>query len=291
MKQSAYEKVTERILALMEQGVCPWRRPWNVSGLRPHNFATGHHYRGINLFLLSAMAYEQPCFLTFKQAKEMGGAIRKGEKGLPVVYWGKLEIEDEANTYEEKRQIAFLKSFTVFNASQIDGIEFPKPEQPDPLDFQPIEKAEQIVNGWKDGPCIEHGGDLACYCTLTDTIRMPGRERFSSEEEYYSTLFHEQGHATGHQRRLNRSMSGGYGSTAYGKEELVAEMTSAFLCAECGIDNSVIENQTAYLDGWIHTIRSDARLLVTASAQANKAAGIILGREALASEATQQAAA
>ncbi|MBK1857788.1 ArdC family protein [Cerasicoccus arenae] len=279
MKQTPYEKITERILKLLEEGVCPWKRPWSHGNSLPQNFVGGNVYRGINLFLLNAMAFESPYFLTFKQAKDLGGAVRKGEKGLPVVYWGQKLVEEATDSEEDGKKIRFLKCYTVFNARQIEDVEFPTLEEREAITFSPIEAAETILAGWLDAPKIDHGFKKAAWNPGNDTIIMPSRNQFESPDEYYSTLFHELGHATGHPKRLDRNMTGGgFGSEAYGREELVAEMTSAFLCAECGIDNSVIENQAAYLDGWIRTIKKDARLVVIAAAQASRAAGMILGR-------------
>lgn len=281
MKSTPYEKVTERILKLMEEGVCPWKRPWNRSCLRAQNFLSRNEYRGINLFLLEAMAFESPYFLTFKQSKELGGTVKKGEKGLPVVYWGQKQMENENDPDVETKRIRFLRSYTVFNARQIDGIEFPAQAIPESVEFSPIEKATAIIEGWRTGPAIEHGFRAAAYCPTSDRVTMPSPESFHGAEEYYSTLFHELGHATGIQKRLNRDMTGFFGSQSYGREELVAEMASAFLCAKCGIDNSVIENQAAYLDGWTRAIKSDSRLVVIAAAQASKAAAMITGAESI----------
>lgn len=278
--KNAYERVTERILELLDNGVCPWRRPWNALEIRPQNFVSQKQYNGINLFLLEAMAFQQPYFMTFKQVKEKGGKVIKGSKGFPVVYWGTIAVEDEhtCKDKEREKQVPFLKSYTVFNAAQIEGIEFPSCEpNTSQTEFQAILEAEQIVTNWQDCPAIEHDKGRAYYTPTTDIVAMPAQTSFTSSEDYYATLFHELGHATGASHRLNRKFGKRFGDCLYSREELVAEMTSAFLCANCGIDNSIINNAASYLDGWIKTLKGDSKLVVTAASQAQKAANLILG--------------
>jgi len=278
-RTTAYDRVTERIITLLEQGTCPWRRPWSQLNIAPQNYASGHRYQGINLFLLNAMSYAVPLFMTYKQVKAKGGNVKKGSKGFPVVYWGTLTVEDEhaKRGKDRTKEIPFLKSFTVFNAAQIEGIDFPQPEPVLQGEFQPILDAEAIVNGWKDGPTIAEDCGKACYIPAIDEVQMPSRRSFTSPELFYGTLLHELSHATGHKKRLNRKFGKRFGSTAYSREELIAEMAAAFLCAECGIDNHVIDNQVAYLDGWIKALKGDSKLVVTAASAAQKAANLILG--------------
>ncbi len=280
MKKSAYARVTERMLELLEQGVCPWRRPWNRLRLRPRNFVSDRPYSGVNWFLLEAMAFDLPWFITFHQVKAKGGKVLKGSKGLPVVYWGTLEAgkESPGDDQEEARKIPFLKAYIVFNACQVEGVEFPDLPEAQPLNFSPIEAAERVLEGWADGPEVLHGYQQACYIPEKDMIQLPPQMRFTSSAEYYCTLFHELGHATGVEKRLNRKIGGSFGDGDYSREELVAEMTAAFLCAHCGIDNSVMENSAAYLQGWIRVLKGDNKLVVTAASQAQKAANLILGQ-------------
>lgn len=289
-KQTAYERITARIIELLEQGVCPWRKPWSSQTLRPCNFIGNRPYSGINRFLLEAMGFDSPYFLTFNQVKMKGGSIIKGSKGVAVVYWGAFEAEGkgkpafkpetpESATEDSTRKIPFLKFYTVFNASQVEGIEFPELATEELPEFQPIAAAEKIVADWIDGPEILHGYNSACYVPAIDTVKLPIKPRFKSPEEYYSTLFHELGHATGSERRLKRNIGkASFASSDYSREELVAEMTAAFLCAECGIDNSVIENSVAYLQGWMKVLKADSKMVVIAASQAQKAANLILGR-------------
>ncbi|KAF0096446.1 MAG: hypothetical protein E1N59_413 [Puniceicoccaceae bacterium 5H] len=273
MNNKVYEIVTDRILSLLEAGVCPWRRPWSRYPAPPQNFASGRPYQGINYLMLNAIGFELPFFLTFKQAKERGGSVIKGSKGLPIVFWSTFEKE-EAD--EQKKAIPFLRYYTVFNACQIEGVDFPTMPNAARA-FEPVEAAEMILQGWPDAPTIEHGRGRAAYRPDTDQILMPSRTSFESAADYYSTLFHEAGHATGAEKRLNRPTGKRFGDERYSKEELVAEMTSAFLCAHCGLDNDVIQNQAAYLQGWIKALHDDPRLIVNAAGQAQKAANLILG--------------
>lgn len=283
-KQNSYDKVTARIIELLEQGVCPWRKPWSGTKARPCNFESGRPYSGINWFLLEVMGFDSPYFMTFNQVKAKGGTITKGSKGIPVVYWGTFDAEDRSTETmkpdtDKARRIPFLKSYTVFNASQIEGVDFPEATSEELPEFQPIAAAEKIVADWIDGPEVLHGYDHACYIPAIDTVRLPIKPRFKSPEAYYCTLFHELGHSTGSERRLNRNMGKAvFASADYSREELVAEMTAAFLCAECGIDNSIIENSAAYLKGWMKALTGDSRLVVTAASQAQKAANLILGK-------------
>ncbi|MEO0797371.1 MAG: zincin-like metallopeptidase domain-containing protein [Verrucomicrobiota bacterium] len=273
-KTDAYQIVTDRVIQLMEQGTCPWHRPWHTLNAAPKNFHSDHQYSGINWILLNALGFEIPFFMTFKQVKDRKGSIRKGSKGLPVVYWNFVKRIDESG---EEKKIPFLKTYKVFNCADIEGIEFPCPELPS-REFNPIEAAEKVIQNWKDCPPIKHGSNRACYHPDDDKIAMPNKSRFKSDQEYYSVMFHEMAHATGHRSRLKRLKPATFGSKNYGKEELVAEMTSAFLCAHCGIDNSVIENQAAYLKCWINTLKGDPRLIITAATAAQKAANYILNK-------------
>lgn len=278
MNTKVYEIITERIISLLNEGVCPWRRPWNRLPLAPQNFASGRKYTGINMFLLYAIGYEVPLFLTFKQVTERGGTVKKGSKGVPVVFWSLLEGK-ELSTEGKARKIPFLRYYTVFNASLIDGVPFPKVESRTGETFKPLEEAERIVAGWASGPRIAHGFARASYTTGADRIEMPSPASFDSPAAYYAVLFHEMGHATGSAGRLARKMGGRFGSADYSREELVAEMTSAFLCAHCGIDNSTITNQAAYLANWLEALKADPKLVVTAASQAQRAAALILGTD------------
>lgn len=276
MNNEVYTIITDRIVSLLETGTCPWHRPWNRMTGFPQNFATGRHYQGLNLFLLAVIGYEVPQFLTFNQVTERNGTIKKGSKGMPIVYW-KLLKSEQLDTKGEPKRIPLLRYYTVFNAAQIEGITFPTVPSRTGSTFEPLTEAERIVSNWRHCPSIEHGFAQASYCPDTDTIQMPSAGSFDSPHAYYSTLFHEMGHATGSKARLARKQTGRFGSADYSHEELVAEMTSAFLCAQSGIDNSTLPQQAAYLASWVKALKADPRLVVTAAGQAQKAANLILG--------------
>jgi len=285
MKFDLYQEVTDRILAMLEQGVVPWRSPilGRGSAGHPRNLVSGRPYRGVNVFLLAftawAEGYPSSFWLTFKQAKQRGGSIRKGEKSSLVIFWKWHEIEDPESG--EPKKLPVLRYFRVFNVAQCENIAAPDVEQFEPLDFQPIDRAEAIVRDYAGGPAIEHGGTQAFYRPSADTVRMPEKERFASCEAYYATLFHELAHSTGHSTRLARGLDPDlrpFGSPEYGKEELVAEMTAAFLTAEAEIAPLTIADHAAYLDGWLRKIRGEKTLVVHAAAAAQRAADWIRGR-------------
>lgn len=275
-KSDVYQVVTDRIIGLLEQGVAPWRKPWSGGdSLMPKNLVSGKAYQGINIFLLGCQPYDSPYWLTFKQAQERGGHVRKGEKGSPCIFWKTYEKEKETpdgDIEAEKRWV--LRYYVVFNADQCDGIEAPKPEVKIYPENERIDRAEAIQLAMPNRPSVTYGGSSAYYDQIRDLVNVPELNRFESSEEFYSALFHELAHSTGHENRLNRDMSNGH--TAYGKEELVAEMTSAYICAHCGIENATIENSAAYLQGWIKALKGDRKLAVVAATQAQKAANYIL---------------
>lgn len=273
-QRKIYEMINQRITALLEKGEIPWRKPW-VSG-DPANFITKKLYRGINPFVLISSGFSCPYWVSFNQAKGKGGRIKKGEKGFPVVFWKWIEVEDpEAES--GKKRVPFLRYYTVFNLEQTEGIDIP---ELDARDFQPIMKAEKLIHTMPNSPIIEHNEPRAFYRPIDDLVNMPKANLFQSDEEYYSTLFHELTHSTGHQSRLNRdeiSKISLFGSHDYSKEELVAEMGSAFLCGHCGIEPAVIQNQAAYIQSWLKKLQSNRKWLVYAAAQAQKAADFVLG--------------
>ena len=215
--------------------------------------------------------------MTFKQAKALGGSVKKSEKGWPVIYWNWKEKEKDDGT---KDRYGFIKRFTVFNAeAQCEGIEVPELCPQDPT-WNSIEAAEDIVAGFAGGPTIECNGFAASYTPTTDTVHMPRKECFSEGPEFFSTLFHELGHASGSRERLARegvTKTVGFSTHAYSKEEMIAEMCSAFLCGEAGIIQSTLENSAAYIANWLTKLKNDKRLVVQAAGQAQRAADLILG--------------
>jgi len=280
-KQDAYSAVTARIIEALEAGVVPWHKPWrSFAGNAPRSMSTGKAYQGVNVWTLGATAmmrgYSSPYWITFKQAKERGGSVRKGEKGSPVVFWKFLDKKDPA-TGEVDGKIPLLRYFTVFNVEQCDGIEAPAiealPER------EPIEACEAIARGYIDGPTVNHGGDRAYYSPALDMIGMPRIGQFDTTEHYYGTLFHELAHSTGHADRLARKSlvhPAAFGSEDYSREELVAEMAAAFLCGEAGIEVNVVHH-ASYIGSWLKALQDDNRLVVQAGAAAHKAAALILG--------------
>lgn len=269
-KSDVYQIITDRIISLLEKGVAPWRKPWNTAGLDngPANLVSKKHYQGINSFLLACQSYESPFWLTYKQAQEKGGNIRKGEKGTPVIFWKILEKDDPQDTgglpalpalpdgsnIHGKKRFGLLRYYTVFNIEQCDGIDTPPLESIAWPEHERIERAEAIVDGMPNRPDIEYGGARAFYRPSTDSVKVPELKRYEKPEEFYSTLFHELAHSTGHESRLGREgivEAHFFGDPVYSREELIAEMTATFLCAHCGIENQTIENSAAYLQGWI----------------------------------------
>ena len=296
-KPNVYQLVTERIIERLEAGVIPWHRPWTGVGA-PRNLISARPYHGINAFLLASMGYDSPFWLTWNQVKRLDGSVRKGEKACPVVFWKRYERKTEERDETGKPIIesrAFLRYFSVFNATQCEGIDkhVPEPELPS-RDFNPVREADNVVAHMPKCPTVEHGFGVACYSPLNDTVRMPRRVRFESSQAYYATLFHELTHSTGHESRLARkgiTQTAGFGSDRYSEEELIAEMGAAFLCGHVGIDAVTIDNSAAYVDHWLRQLRQDKRMVIRAAAQAQKAADFILGNGAGVSHPTSCAGA
>jgi antirestriction protein ArdC len=271
---SVYSIVTEQILKQLESGVAPWHRPWTTE--IPKNLASGRAYRGINVFLLASNGYGSPYWLTYKQATERGGHVRKGEHGTKIVFWkiGTRETEDaEGDTFERKSIL--LRYYTVFDVEQCEGIPSPSTSRV----VNRIEECERIVQQMPNPPAMQQDG-RAWYRPSTDTVGMPSRNAFNSAEEYYSTLFHELTHSTGHTKRVGRygiEKLNTFGSESYSKEELIAEMGAAMLSGIAGIERKTLSNSAAYLKSWIDVLKSDSRMVVSAASQAQKAADYIRG--------------
>ena len=287
-----YGIVTEKIINLLEQGIVPWRRPWTATGL-PRNVASKKPYRGINHFLLSASKYVQPYWLTMRQANELGGHVRKGEQSSVVVFWKVDDVKEnaEAADHEQPEQKSrrrfLLRYYRLWNLEQCELPQAVLDKLPkiETHEHDPIEAADKIIAGMPNPPEIQHAGSKAFYSSITDRITLPPRELFVSAEEFYATALHETVHSTGNKKRLARESileAAAFGSQTYSAEELVAEMGAAYLCAEAGISNAVIENQAAYVAGWLKKLRDDRRLLIHTAAQAQRAADYILRRPHLA---------
>jgi antirestriction protein ArdC len=282
---SVYEQITNRIIALLRAGTVPWRKPWNAKTGWPRNLVSTKPYRGVNVLLLHAMQYQSPFWLTFRQAQELGGHIRKGEKATPVVFWksfnsakpGEAEpFKKPELTPEPNRRRMMARMYWVFNEFQCENL---KNIPPVSTQMGTLTAPVAIVENMPKRPDIKYGLRSAFYSPPGDFVGMPSREVFSSEDAFFSTIYHELVHATGHATRLNRptlTESQGFGSDPYCKEELIAEIGAAFLCGHAGITESTITNSAAYVQGWLGKLQNDKSLFVSAAAQAQHAADFIL---------------
>lgn len=294
-----YQVITDQIIEAMERGVCPWKKPWKTIGGFPRNIR-GRHYRGINAFLLALQSdfngWEQPLFLTFKQAKELGGKVRKGEKSTMVVFWKVLVPKEylanpDACPPEEKRWM--LRYYRVFNVAQVDGLPPRAVPQIEENDHSPIGACEEIVANMPNAPRISTGASRASYIPAFDRVMIPALAAFDTAEAHYSVMFHELTHSTGHDSRLSRqgAFEGNFGSEPYAKEELVAELGAAFLCARAGIAPATIEESAAYIAGWLKRLREDKTLIVSAASAAQRAADFIAPHEIEEEEQAEETAA
>jgi hypothetical protein len=285
-----YQTVTDIIIEHLERGTVPWRCPWQREVGIPRNFNTGKPYNGINVLLLGLRHQASPYWLTFRQALERGGNVRKGEHGATVVKVGQFRPKGDElalTTDDEKTaKRSYLREYTVFNASQIEGIDFPTVSSTHARNMdERIEAAEQLVAAMPNRPSIHEGArSVASYKLSTDTVQMPAYGSFESAVAYYQTLLHELVHSTGHPDRLNRESlikHDGFGGKVYSQEELVAEMGAAFLCMEVDIVRDTHEQSAAYLQSWLEVLRAKEhkRWIINAASQASKAANFILNRQ------------
>lgn len=287
-RQDIYTRITATIVAELEKGARPWVKPWNAEHAagritRPlrHN---GQPYSGINVLSLWASASVQgfaaPIWMTFRQALELGGHVRKGEKGSPVVYANAMtKTETDSATGDEvERSIRFLKGYTVFNICQVEGLpdHFYAPAAPRLNPPMRIERAEKFFAA--TGASISYGGSRAFYRPSTDSIVMPPIEAFTDAEAFYSTLCHEGIHWSGIEARLARDFgSKRFGSEAYAMEELVAELGSAFLCADLDLSLEPRQDHVDYLANWLTVLKADSRAIFTAASHAQRAADFLNG--------------
>ena len=294
-RTDVYTRVTQKIIADLEKGVRTWLKPWSgdVDSARVafplrHN---GVPYRGINILLLWSDAidkgYGSPTWMTYRQANELGGQVRKGEHGSQIVYANTVLRTGENERGEEvERSVAYMKGYTVFNVAQIEGLpdayrEAATAERPKlPL----IERAEAFFAATK--AIIGHGGNRAFYAPKEDVIQLPKPERFRDAESYAAVKAHELTHWTAHERRLARTFGARFGDDAYAAEELVAEMGAAFLCVGLGITPEARDDHAGYLAHWLKVLRGDKRAIFTAASQAQRAVDYLHGlqqpREAVA---------
>jgi antirestriction protein ArdC len=285
MKNQVYQIITDKIIAELQTGNIVWNRGWKC-GL-PKNLISGESYRGINLLLLSFSKFESPYFLTFKQAQDLGGSVKKGEKGTMITFFKNFSTkttrnqdgsEDEEDITTEQAYFV-LRYYTVFNSEQCENL---KSKKLDELKNAPKidsnAQAELIVKNYKTCPEIKHGGDRAFYSPTQDYVQLPIQDSFISTGSYYSTLFHELVHSTGKGTRLNRFNGANsiFGSEDYSKEELIAELGSAFIGGSIGIqDHKEITNKAAYIQSWLKALKNDVKFVFQASSGAQKAVDYI----------------
>lgn len=282
-KKNVYEIVTERLITQIENGVIPWRQSWSTGiALSKHrNGSSLNFYNGINAFTTALSGFSSPHWYSFKQANELGGNIKQGEKGLPIVYFNFLERANEKTG--ETSNIPFARYSLVFNFDQIENL-------PESISGRiqakehisndaKISQCDNLISQYKDRPSVNFDSNRAFYRPSTDSVHMPERKYFESIEEFYGVLFHELAHSTGHESRLKRQgvvNPSYFGNHEYSKEELIAEMTSAFLCSESGIDSKTETNSAAYLSSWLKVLKADPKLLVQSASAAQKAAKHIM---------------
>jgi antirestriction protein ArdC len=273
---NVYEIVTNQIIEQLESGEVPWRKPW--SSELPCNLVSQKPYRGLNVFMLATSGYESKYWLTFNQATRLGGKVKQGSKSHLVTFWN--VGEEKLNAKTGKLQKPFLlRYYRVFNLTQTEGIDLPRAvfERNKRNEFEAIEAAESLAESMPNPPAFE-ASDAAWYSPRKDAIGMPGRSAFHSPAEYYSTLFHELTHSTGHASRLQREAFDNptqFGSESYSKEELIAEMGAAYLCGLSGIEHQTLNNSAAYLRNWIQRLKGDSKLILSAASMAQKTADYI----------------
>lgn len=303
MKADVYEQITASIVAELEKGVQPWFKPWNAEHAagritRPLR-SNGVPYRGINVLMLWAVAVERgyaaPLWLTYKQAQELGGQVRKGEKGSMVVYANTLTRSetDEKSGEEVERAIPFMKGYTVFNAEQVEGLpaHFYAMAAPALSAFERIAAADRFFAA--TGADIRHGGNQAYYTAAEDRVQMPPFEAFQDQISYYATLSHEVTHWTKHPNRLDRDFGRkSWGDAGYAMEELVAELGAAFLAADLGLEAAPRADHAAYIASWLKVLKEDKRAIFSAAAHAQRAVDFMLALQpgASATEETCEAA-
>lgn len=300
MNTDIYQRVTDSIVAELEKGVRPWHKPWNAEHAagritRPLR-ANGIPYRGINVLMLWAAAtergYAAPLWLTYKQAQELGGQVRKGEKGNLVVYANTITKteQDEATGEDLERQIPFMKGYTVFNAEQVDGLpaHFYAVQAPALDPVQRIEKAEAFFAA--TGAEIREGGDRAYYTAAGDYVQMPPFVAFREPEGFYATLAHELCHWTKAPKRLDRDFGRKrWGDEGYAMEELVAELGAAFVCADLQLTPQPREEHAAYIASWLKALKDDRRAIFAAAAHAQRAADYLASLQPKAEQVAEAA--
>ena len=295
-RKDVYTRVTDRIIADLEEGVRPWMKPWNAEHAagritRPlrHN---GQPYNGINVLMLWSAAVDRgfaaPTWMTYRQAAELGAHVRKGETGEPVVYANTLTRTetDEATGEEIDQTIPYMKGYTVFNVEQIDGLPAHYTQLAEPV-LDPVARIEHAETFFASTKAeIRHGGNSAFFCLSTDHIQMPPFESFRDAESYYATLAHEATHWTRHPTRLDRDLGRKrFGDEGYAREELVAELGSAFLACDLEIALEPRADHAAYIESWLKVLKGDKRAIFQAAAHAQRAADYLHSLQPASTEA------
>lgn len=278
MSADIYLAVTGHILDALATGTVPWKKPWHTTEGLPMNAVSKRPYRGVNVFLLGMTPHRDHRWLTFRQARELGGHVRQGEQSSLAIFWKRWEPGEAEDDGEKKqaKSIPILRRYNVFNVEQCEGLSVP-PLEPIDRNFTHlrIEQAERLVKQMPDPPEIRECGGRAWYDPFDDAVQVPPLSSFALADAFYGTLFHELAHATGHAKRLNRPGVTGdlrFGSASYSREELVAELASAFCCASIGLDNSLLDNAAAYIAGWHKALKDNPKAITVAAAQAQRAA-------------------
>ncbi len=284
-----YEVITNRIIEQLEKGTLPWRKTWSSYGLAK-NYVSNKTYKGINMLMMNFFSpHAIPYYLTYKQAQELGGNVKKGAKAEQVIFFKMLFKDSNDNTISKEaaetaegvKVLKFLKYYNVFNVADIEGIEF-KFEEVKLKPNEKIERCEQVTTNYPNQPKYAFEDVTGAYYSPSDDfINMPPIEHHDDSEAYYATFFHELIHSTGHAKRLGReevTNPNKFGSVPYSEEELVAELGASFLCGIAGIDRDpIIENAAAYINGWLGKLKGDKQFIFKAAAEAQKAVDFIIG--------------
>jgi antirestriction protein ArdC len=289
-RSDIYQTVTDRIVAAIEAGTGSWKMPWHVKASDgvPMNALTRKAYRGSNVVSLWVDAqldgYEHPLWASYRQWQELGSQVRKGEKSSIVVFWKAVEGKpgegegtagEEGGEGDERTRRLWARAYHVFNCAQVDGYE--APALPQPTKFERIEAAENFFSAL--GVEVRHGGSRAAYSHSLDIIKMPEFSAFTDPLAYYSTLAHEETHASGHPSRCARDLTGRFGSESYAAEELVAELGAAFVCASLGLASEPRPDHAAYIENWLKVLKADKRAIFTAASKAQQAADWMHARQ------------
>lgn len=278
-----YDIVNKTIFTELEKGNIPWKRPWTTR--LPVNLVSKHEYRGFNWWVLmltqEMKQYKSNIWASYKQIADKGGKVKKGEKATDIIYWKLLEVNtkyiDKKTGKNRIEKIPLLRYYRVFNLDQTIDIKIKKEEYKAEINTT----GDEIINNYKKQIDIRYGGSEAFYQPREDYIQIPIRSDFKGDSEFYATHFHEMTHSTGHEKRLNRfkednDIDSLFGSQSYSKEELVAEMGSAYLCAKINILPTVVKNKTAYIQSWLKVLKNDKTLLISAAGKAQRAVNFIL---------------